>query len=596
MLANDVSQPAVDSIRINSERNGPRAHAVIEARLGDASLACYMHRAPASLRFDVVDLDPYGTAAPFLDGAVQAVAEGGMLAVTCTDMGVLCGNHGEACFAKYGAYPLRGKHCHEMALRLLLGAIDGHAARYKRFIAPLCSVSVDFYVRVFVRVFTSASAVKRSASKRALIYQCQGCEAFHLQRVGKVSLKGETAKFSPASAPALEQTCEHCGRHFHIGGPLWAEPIHDGFAVRRALAHLAAGVPHDAPAPLAPPPPPTPTAAAAAAAVAANAAAAAAVVAADAVAGSGGQPHSISTGAPSLAALARLPPPAAALVPWAHHRKLLGLLTTVSEELPDVPLYVDLGGLCGTLKCRTPPLSRFLNALLARGHRVSRTHASATGVKTDAPWVEIWDVLRCWVAGNPVKEGASDHSPAAAILAQAPRFAADLAVSDAAKAAGSLQRHDGIKRFSPNPATNWGPGVRNQAHLKRDEAEAAEGTDAETTDAQGGCEAEAGVDQRAAKRARNQNRYTKPRVPYAAADRAQHDGGSAEARAPQQERDAGSAGQQPQPPPAQQPPGAQDDAPAAQRQRAADAPYGGGGGGAHVDGAATRSHTSGPDH
>lgn len=28
-------------------------------------------------KFDVIDLDPYGTAAPFLDSAVQSVADGG---------------------------------------------------------------------------------------------------------------------------------------------------------------------------------------------------------------------------------------------------------------------------------------------------------------------------------------------------------------------------------------------------------------------------------------------------------------------------------------------------------------------------------------
>ena len=28
-------------------------------------------------RFDAIDLDPYGTAAPFIDGAVQAVNDGG---------------------------------------------------------------------------------------------------------------------------------------------------------------------------------------------------------------------------------------------------------------------------------------------------------------------------------------------------------------------------------------------------------------------------------------------------------------------------------------------------------------------------------------
>ena len=43
----------------------------------------YQHRDVAS-RFDVIDLDPYGTASPFLDSAVQAVADGGLMCVTCT--------------------------------------------------------------------------------------------------------------------------------------------------------------------------------------------------------------------------------------------------------------------------------------------------------------------------------------------------------------------------------------------------------------------------------------------------------------------------------------------------------------------------------
>jgi tRNA (guanine26-N2/guanine27-N2)-dimethyltransferase len=45
--------------------------------------------------YDAIDLDPYGTPAHFLDSALQAVAEGGLLAVTATDMAVLCGNSGE---------------------------------------------------------------------------------------------------------------------------------------------------------------------------------------------------------------------------------------------------------------------------------------------------------------------------------------------------------------------------------------------------------------------------------------------------------------------------------------------------------------------
>jgi tRNA (guanine26-N2/guanine27-N2)-dimethyltransferase len=43
-------------------------------------------------KYDVVDLDPYGSAAPFVDGAIQAVSEGGLLCVTCTDLGILTGS------------------------------------------------------------------------------------------------------------------------------------------------------------------------------------------------------------------------------------------------------------------------------------------------------------------------------------------------------------------------------------------------------------------------------------------------------------------------------------------------------------------------
>lgn len=74
----------------------------------------YKHRHPPSKHFDAIDLDPYGSASVFLDSAVQAVSDGGILLVTCTDMGVLCGNHSEACFGKYGSTSLKAKFCHEM--------------------------------------------------------------------------------------------------------------------------------------------------------------------------------------------------------------------------------------------------------------------------------------------------------------------------------------------------------------------------------------------------------------------------------------------------------------------------------------------------
>ncbi len=66
--------------------------------------------------FDVIDLDPYGTAVPLLDSAIQSLRNGGLLCVTFTDMSVLCGNYPETCYYKYGCIPYKTSFCHEVIL------------------------------------------------------------------------------------------------------------------------------------------------------------------------------------------------------------------------------------------------------------------------------------------------------------------------------------------------------------------------------------------------------------------------------------------------------------------------------------------------
>jgi tRNA (guanine26-N2/guanine27-N2)-dimethyltransferase len=140
----------IEACKRNIKFNGASAMSKIEPHLTDARV--YMLTHPKE--FDVVDIDPYGAPSIFLDSAVQAVADGGLLMCTATDMAVLCGPNGEVCHSKYGSYPTKGKYNHEMALRILLASIESHANRYKRYIVPVLSVSMDFYIRVFVRVFT----------------------------------------------------------------------------------------------------------------------------------------------------------------------------------------------------------------------------------------------------------------------------------------------------------------------------------------------------------------------------------------------------------------------------------------------------------
>lgn len=236
ITANDISADAYRMMQKNIEHNNVKD--IVEPSKEDAGLLMYKHRHPPSKHFDAIDLDPYGSASVFLDSAVQAVSDGGILLVTCTDMGVLCGNHSEACFGKYGSTSLKAKFCHEMALRILLFSMESHANRYKRYIKPLLSISVDFYIRVFVQVFTSAAEVKRSPSKHSLVFLCVGCGTFHLQPMGRCIEEGRSKKYPPAQGPPIGPLCDQCSSKFHLGGPLWTAPIHDTAFVNKLLKSI----------------------------------------------------------------------------------------------------------------------------------------------------------------------------------------------------------------------------------------------------------------------------------------------------------------------------------------------------------------------
>ncbi|XP_071442282.1 tRNA (guanine(26)-N(2))-dimethyltransferase [Hetaerina americana] len=237
IIANDLSEKAVESIKINVLHN--RVEEIVKTSLSDASMLMYSHRRPLEKRFDAIDLDPYGCPSTFLDSAVQSLADGGLLLVTATDMAVLAGNAPETCYSKYGAISLHSKACHEMALRIVLQCIESHANRYGRYIVPLMSVSADFYVRVFVKVFTGHAVCKRTTSKLAMVYQCTGCESVTLQPLGITQELEKHTKFSLPTGPPVRQSCAHCGHRHHVGGPIWTAPIHDGDFLQRLSQRLS---------------------------------------------------------------------------------------------------------------------------------------------------------------------------------------------------------------------------------------------------------------------------------------------------------------------------------------------------------------------
>eukprot|EP00922_Rhytidocystis_sp_ex-Travisia-forbesii_P058343 GHVS01086245.1.p1 GENE.GHVS01086245.1~~GHVS01086245.1.p1 ORF type:complete len:331 (-),score=25.34 GHVS01086245.1:789-1781(-) len=133
---------------------------------------------------DIVDLDPYGSVAPFIDAAVQSVRNGGMLCLTSTDMMVLCGSSPEVAFYKYGCFSTKARYTHEFSLRLIFNAVMMSAARHRRAVVPLACCSIDFYVRLFVQIVDSPDACKRTATNSAMVFQCSSCDSFHTVPLG----------------------------------------------------------------------------------------------------------------------------------------------------------------------------------------------------------------------------------------------------------------------------------------------------------------------------------------------------------------------------------------------------------------------------
>ena len=183
-IANDLQPTAVAAASRNLTLNGI-CPVRGRAQRADAIAAMFDARIPLD-RFDVVDLDPYGSPAPFLDSALQSIADGGLLCVTATDMIVLAGSMTTVAWAKYGRQPVKGGGIHsEQALRLVLATVQEVAARHRMSIQPLLCLQADFYLRCFIRVWRQPQGAIVGGAMQGLLLQCNDCPAWWLQPLGR---------------------------------------------------------------------------------------------------------------------------------------------------------------------------------------------------------------------------------------------------------------------------------------------------------------------------------------------------------------------------------------------------------------------------
>lgn len=211
VIINDRDPRAVTLIRQNSRALG----IPVEVVSSDAN--CLL----SENVFETVDLDPFGSPAPFIDSAVRGC--GRFLFVTATDTAPLCGAHRNAGIRRYFASALNNEYHAETGLRILLGFIAREAARYDRGIEPLFSFSREHYHRVHVRLLRGARMADRSCGMIGYILQCPRC-IFRTHVTGIL--------------PSHEK-CPYCRIALVPIGPLWTGDLHD----RNLLARLAQSIP-----------------------------------------------------------------------------------------------------------------------------------------------------------------------------------------------------------------------------------------------------------------------------------------------------------------------------------------------------------------
>ena len=84
--------------------------------------------------------------------------------------------------------------------------------------------------------------------------------------------------------------------------------------------------------------------------------------------------------------------------------RIIGLLTAMSQELPDSPLYYYLPELASVVHSKIPSFLEIQSALIHAGYEVSQFHKEPMAIKTNASNSVVWDIMRAYCQLFPPKQ------------------------------------------------------------------------------------------------------------------------------------------------------------------------------------------------
>ena len=213
VTANDINPKAYDLIIRNAELNKVN----LRATCMDFNLI--------EDRYDLIDIDPFGSPVRYLHPSFRLFGRSGNLFVTATDTAALCGSSKRACIRKYSAYPMKTSYCHEVGLRLLLGYMVRQAASWNFGAYPKLCFYKDHYMRAHIALEKGKRKADGSMESLGFLHHCDKC-------------KNRFFSKSPVC------TCD-CGAKLRIAHPVWGGNLFDNALVETMIENIGNVPLHD---------------------------------------------------------------------------------------------------------------------------------------------------------------------------------------------------------------------------------------------------------------------------------------------------------------------------------------------------------------
>lgn len=214
VTSNDWDVPACELIKKNAEANG------VNLKVSNCGANTFL----SQHQFDFVDIDPFGTPAPYINSVCWASKRA--MGITATDTAPLCGAHLKSGIRTYAAYPLKTEYYAEMGLRVLLGKVAREEAKYDRALKPLLCHTTEHFVRLYLGVTHGRAIADAMMKDLGFIVHCFKCKY-------RVELRGLAVQ-----AP---EKCPVCGAKVKVGGPIWLGVTKDNAFVDKVIQVLEAG-------------------------------------------------------------------------------------------------------------------------------------------------------------------------------------------------------------------------------------------------------------------------------------------------------------------------------------------------------------------